>query len=137
MTPPPEEVPRDRSRGNEQGRHRHGNLGLARGRLAKEEPESWTGGTKLGSRCHRKVDLKRVWQQEYAIGGRAALEIGEVHRAEFIAERGRPVIENLVDGDAVGDAEREVQVGKPIAGVHSERPHDRSGYDAVILLRQP
>ena len=134
---PPEEVPRERRRGNEQVPRRRGNLGLARSRLAKEKPESWTGGTKLSRRCHRKVELKRVRQQEYAVSGRTALKIGELYRAEFIDERRRPIIENLGDRDVVGDAESEVQVGEAIAVVHSERTHDGSGYDTVILLREP
>jgi hypothetical protein len=36
-----------------------------------------------------------------------------------------------------GDAESKVQVGEAITGAHSERTHDRSGYDTVILLREP
>lgn len=37
----------------------------------------------------------------------------------------------------VGDAKREVQIGEAVAIVHSERTHGCSGYDAVILLREP
>jgi hypothetical protein len=134
---PPEQIPRDRRRGNEQLPRRRGNLGLARSRLAEEKPESWTGRTKLGRRCHRQVELKRVRQQEYAVCGRAALKTGERNRAEFTGERGRPIIENLGDRDVAGDAESEVQVGEAIAAAHSERTHDGSGYDTVILLREP
>jgi hypothetical protein len=134
---PPEEVPRDRRRGNEQVSRRRGSLGLARSRLAKEQPESWTRGTKLRRRSHRQVELQRVRQQEYAVHGRTAPKIGEPYRAEFIDERGRPIIEDLGDRDVVGDAEREVQVGEAIAVVHGERTHGGSGYDAVILLREP
>lgn len=118
---PPEEVPRDRRRGYEQIACWRGTLGLARRRrLAKEKPESWTGGTKLSRRCHRQVELQRVRQQEYAVSGRAAFKIGELYRAEFIGERGRPIIENLGDRDMVGDAESQVQIGEAIAGVYGE-----------------
>ena len=42
-----------------------------------------------------------------------------------------------MDRDVVGDAESEVQVGEAIALVDSERPHGGSGYDAIVLLREP
>jgi hypothetical protein len=135
---PPEEVPRGGRRGNEQqSARRRRNLGLARGCLAKEKPESWTGGTKQRRRRHRQVQLKRAWQQEYAVDGRGPLEIGEPDGAEFIDERPRPIFENLNDGDVVGDAEGEVQIREAIAVVDSQRTHGGSGYDAVILLREP
>jgi hypothetical protein len=134
---PPEQISRDRRRGNEQVTRRHGTPGLVSGRRAEEKPESRAGGTKLSRRCHRQVELKRVRQQEYAVGGRAALKIGELYRAEFSGERGRPIIENLGDRDVAGDAEREVQVGEAIAAAHSERPHHGPGYDPAVLLREP
>ena len=34
----------------------------------------------------------------------------------------------------IGDAERQVQVGEAVAVIESERTHDRSGDDALILL---
>ena len=135
---PPEEVLRDRRRGNEDvpatGR---GSLGLARSRLAEQKPESWPGGTKLSRRRHREVELKRVRQQEHAVGGRTALEVGEVHRVELVDERARPVVEHIGDRHVVGDAEGEVQVGEAVAAVHGERAHGGSGDDALILLREP
>jgi hypothetical protein len=134
---PPEQVHRDPRRGNEQLPRRRGSPGLARSRLAKQKPESWAGGTELSRRCHRQVELKRVRQQEYAVGGRAALKIGELYRGKFSGERGRPIIENLGDRDVADDAEREVHVGEAIAAAHSERPHHGPGYDAAVLLREP
>src|SRR2546427_4003979 len=79
---PPEEVVRDRRRGNEEVPcdPRCGNLGVARGRLAEQKPESWPSGTKLSRRRHREVELERVRQQEHAIRSRTALEVGKVHR---------------------------------------------------------
>src|SRR5215211_3355818 len=46
---PPEQVPRDRRRGNEQAPRdrRCGTLGLARRGRTEQQPESWPGGTKL------------------------------------------------------------------------------------------
>ena len=114
-----------------------GHLGLARRRLAEQKPESWPGGTKLGRRRHREVELKRVRQQEHAVGGRTALEVGKVHRVELVDERARPVIEHVSDRHVVGDAEGEVQVGEAVAAVHGERAHGGSGNDALILLREP
>ena len=134
---PPEDVRRDRRRGNEQTPRLPGNLGLASSRLAKEKPESWARWTKVGRGRHRKVELKRVRQQEYAVDGRTVHKIGELYRPELIDERGRPIIENLGDRDVVGDAEGEVQVREAIAVAHSERTHGRAGYDAVILLGEP
>jgi hypothetical protein len=55
------------------------------------------------------------------------LKIGELHRAEFIDERGRPSLENLRDRDAVGDAKGKIQVGEAIAAAHGERTHGGSG----------
>ena len=75
---PPEDVRRDRRRGNEQTPRLPGNLGLASSRLAKEKPESWTRWTKVGRGRHRKVELKRVRQQEYAVDGRIVHKIGEL-----------------------------------------------------------
>src|SRR5207253_1897008 len=63
---PPEDVRRDRRRGNEQVPRRPGNLGLARSRLAEEKPESWARWTKLTRRRNGKVELKCVRQEEYA-----------------------------------------------------------------------
>jgi hypothetical protein len=114
---PPEEVPRDGRRGDEQIPRPRRNLGFARTRLAEEKPESWTRGTKQSRRCHRKVELKRLRQQEHAVDGRTALKIGEPDGAELIDEPGRPIIENLIDRDVVGDAESEVQIGEAIAVV--------------------
>src|SRR6266704_5153082 len=85
---PPEEVPRDR---------RCGNLGLARGGLTEQKPESWSGGTKLSRRRHREVELKRVRQEEHAVGGRTVLEVGKVHRVELVGESARPVIQHVGD----------------------------------------
>src|SRR5205823_10283290 len=69
---PPEDVPGDRRRWNEEGPRdpRRGNIGLARSRLAEQKPESRPGGTKLSRRRHREVELKRARQQEHAVDGR-------------------------------------------------------------------
>jgi hypothetical protein len=60
-----------------------------------------------------------------------------VHRVELVDERARPVIEHITDRHVLGDAEGEVQVGEAVAVVHGERAHGGSGYDALILLREP
>jgi hypothetical protein len=134
---PAEDVLGDGRRRDEQvARHRR-HLGLARTRLAEEKPKSWTGGAKRSRRCHREVQLKCVRQQEHAVERRPALELGERNGAELVDERARPIIENPIDRDVVGDAEREVQVGEAIAFVDCERAHRGSGQDAVILLREP
>ena len=134
---PPEDVARDCRRGNEKGSRRAPTLGLTYGRRAEKKPEPWTRGTKLSRRRERKVELKRVRQQEHAVDGRIALEIDELYRAELINERRRPIIENVGDRDVVGDGESEIQVGETITLVDSERAHGGSGYDAVVLLREP
>src|SRR4051812_30998596 len=125
---PPEEVRRDRQ---------WGNLVLARGYLAEEKPESWSGGTKLSRGRHREVELKRVRQEKHAVDGRTALEVGKVHRSEFVDERARPVMEHVGERHVVGDAEGEIQVGEPVAPVDGERADGSSGNHALILLRKP
>ena len=105
--------------------------------LAEQKPKSWPGGTKLSGRRHREVELKRVRQQEHAVDGRTALEVGKVHRVELVDERARPVIEHISDRHVVGDAEGEVQVGEPVAAVHGQRAHGGSSNDPLILLREP
>jgi hypothetical protein len=110
LAAPPEDVVRDRRRRNEEVRRdrRCGNLGNARSRFAEQKPESWPGGTKLSRRSHREVELKRVREQEHAVGGRTALEVGKVHRVPFADERARPVLEHRSDRHIVSDAEGEV-----------------------------
>ena len=105
--------------------------------LAEQKPESWSGGTKLSCRRHREVELKRVRQQEHAVGGRTALEVDKVHRVELVDERARPVTEHVGDRHPVGDAEGEVQVGEAVAAVHGKRAHGGSCNDALVLLREP
>ena len=87
---------------------RCGNLEVACSRLAEEKPESWPGRAKSSRRRHREVELKRARQQEHAVDGRAALEVGKVHRVELVDERARPVVEYVSDRHVVGDAEGEV-----------------------------
>ena len=106
-------------------------------RPAEQQPESRTGRTELRRRCQRQVELERFRQQEHAVNRHTVLKIGELHRAKFIAERGRPSIENLRDRDVVGDAKRKIEVGEAIAAVHGERTHSRAGYDTVIRTREP
>jgi hypothetical protein len=97
-----------------------GTLGLARRGRTEQQPESWPGGTKLRRRGHRQVDLQRVGEQEHAVGGRAALQVGKVHRIQLVDERACPGIEHLSDRYVVGDAEAEVQVGEAVAAVGGE-----------------
>ena len=59
------------------------------------------------------------------------------YRAELINERGRPLIENVGDRNVVGDSESEIQVGEAVSLVDGERAHGGSGFDAVVLLREP
>src|SRR5215218_6675960 len=78
---PPEDVPCNRRRGNEEASLRPaGNLGLVRSRLAKEKLESRPCGAELPRRCHGEVELQCVWQQEHAVDGRACYEVGEPYR---------------------------------------------------------
>ena len=109
---------------------------LARSRLAEQQPESWPGGTKPSRRRHREVELKRVREQEHAVDGRTAHEVGKVHRVELAGERARPVVEHVGDRYVVSDGEGEVQVGEAVALVHGQRAHGGSGDDALILLRE-
>ena len=132
MTPHPKRSPA--TGGYEEPRD---SRGLARRCLAEQQPEAWSGGTKLSCRRHREVELERVRQQEHAVGGRTALEVGEVHRVELVGERARPVVEDITDRHVVGDAEGEVQVREAVAAVHCERAHSGSGNDALVLLREP
>ena len=112
-------------------------LGVARSRLAEQKPEPWAGGTKPIRRRHREVELKRVRQQEHAVGRRSAHEVDKVHCVELSGERARPVIEHVGDRHVVGDAEGEVQVGVAVAFVHCQRADGGSGDDALVLLREP
>src|SRR5712691_12942909 len=71
---PPEDIPCDRGRRNEEAPLRPAaNLGLVRSRLAKEKLESRPCEAELRRRCHRKVELQCVWQQEHAVDGRLRL----------------------------------------------------------------
>src|SRR5439155_20626284 len=92
---PSEDVAGDRGRGNEEV-PRDGwcaNLGLARGRLAEQKPESWPGGTKLRRRRRREVELKLVRQDELAVDGWTALEVGKVHCVALSVHRARSYVE--------------------------------------------
>src|SRR5207248_6256120 len=93
-------------------------------RRAEQKPESWPGGTKLSRRRHREVELQGVRQQEHAVGGRPALEVGKLHRVELVDERSRPVVEYVGDPNMIGDAEGEVHVGEAVAAVDGERAHE-------------
>jgi hypothetical protein len=42
-------------------------------------------------RRHREIQLQQVRQQEHPVGGRVALELGELHGGEFVDERVCPV----------------------------------------------
>src|SRR6266545_6537647 len=78
---PPEDVPYDRGRANEEAPLRPAaNLGLVRGRLAKEKLESRPCGAELRRRCHGEVELQLIWQQEDAVDGRPCFEVGELYR---------------------------------------------------------
>ncbi len=136
---PPERVRRDRRGGNEE-RSCDGwiaRLCVVRHRLAEQQTESWSGGTKLGCRRHREVELERVGKQEHPVGGRTALEVGKVHRIELVDEPARPVTKHLSYRHVVGNAEAEVHVGETVAAVDGERAHGGAGHHALVLLREP
>src|SRR5256714_1385518 len=119
---PPEDVPCDRGRGNEEAPRRPGpNLGIVCSRLAKEKLESRPPGAELRRRCHGKVELQCLWQQEHAIDGRSRYEVGELYRVQLLGERPRPAVQNVGDGHTVGDSKREIQVGEGVAASVSER----------------
>src|SRR6266566_6485124 len=134
---PPEDVPCDRGRGNEEAPLRPAaNLGLVRSRLAKAELESRPCGAELRRRCDGEVELQCVWQQEYAVDGRPRFEVGELYRVQFLGERARPAVENVRDRHTVSDPESEVQVGEAVAASDSERANSSSGDDALVFLRE-
>jgi len=64
--------------------------------------------------------LQQVRQQEHPIGGRATLELGELHRGEFVDERLRPVGEHVGHPNLLGDAEGEVQIGEVVTAAYGE-----------------
>ena len=136
---PSEYVSCDQRRGKEEilSDRRRGSLEPARGGLAEQKPEPWSGGTKPSRRRHREVQLQRVRQQEHTVGGRPPFELGEPHRVELIDQCARPVVEHIRDPNTVGDAEGEVDVGEAVAATYGERAHDGSRDDAIILLREP
>src|SRR5437764_10999081 len=80
---PAENVRRDRRRFNEQAPRQASGPGLIRSRLAKDQPQSRAVGTKLSRRCHRKVQLERALEKEYAVNSQPTLQAGQSHRAEF------------------------------------------------------
>src|SRR4051794_12220728 len=85
---PPEEVVRDRRRGDEQISWGPG-LGNLRvtGRVSEQEPEAWPGGTKLGRRRHREIELERIRQQEDAVDGRITREVGQLYCTPLVDQR--------------------------------------------------
>jgi hypothetical protein len=134
---PPENVPRDRWRINEQAPRRRGNSALIGSHLPEDKPQQRAVGAELSRRCHRDVHLKRTRQQEYAVSSRTTLKISEHYRVKLISELRRPIIKHLAYRYTVSDAESKVQVGEPVAAtINGERAHNGSGYDPVILLRQ-
>jgi hypothetical protein len=60
-----------------------------------------------------------------------------MHRVELVDQRARPVVEDVGDPHSVGDAEGQIQVGEAVGPVDGERPHDGTGDDAIVLLREP
>ncbi len=58
-------------------------------------------------------------------------------RVELVDEGAGPVVEHVRDRNRGGDAEREVQIGEPVGAVDGERPHERSGDDALVPFREP
>ena len=133
---PAEDVVRDRRRGDEEASRRPRDLGLGRREVAEEKAKPRAGGTKPSRRRQRKVELELVREQEHPVDRRLALEIEEPYGAELVAERRRPVVEDLGDRAVARDPEGEVQVGEAIALVDGERAHGSSGHDAVVLLRR-
>src|SRR5215218_5233132 len=134
---PPEDVPCDRRRGNEEAPLRPAaNLGLVCSRLAKEKLESRPCGAELRRQCHGEVELQCVWQQENAVDGPPRFEVGELYRVQLLRERARPAVKNVRDRHTISDSESEVQVGEAIAVSDSERAHSGSGDDALVFLRE-
>ena len=131
---PPEDVFCNRGRVNEEAARRAGNLRLVGRRLAEEELEARPCGAKVGRRGHREVELECVREQEHAVDGRPNLEVGEPDGGQLSAERARPVLENVRDRNAVGDPEREVQVGEAIAASDRQRAHSCPRDDALVLV---
>ena len=116
------------------GGRRLGRDRLALSGLAEQQPEPWAGRGEARRRCQSQVELESVRQQEHAVDRRAALEIDELHRIELVAQPASPVVENLGNGDAVGDREGEVEIGEAIAAADCERADGGSGNDSSVLL---
>jgi hypothetical protein len=133
---PSVDILRDSWCGNEEAAHRCRRLSLARGYIAEEQPEAWPGGAKLRRWRHREVELQRVGEQEHAVDGRAAFEVGKAYCAGLVAERARPVTEDVGYWHMIGDGKGEVQVGVAVAAAQRERADDGSSDDALVLLRE-
>jgi hypothetical protein len=48
----------------------------------------------------------------------------------------RPVVQHLSGRNVIGDAERQIQIGEPVARSSRERSHRGPGDDALVLLRE-
>ena len=57
-----------------------------------------------------------------------------MNRGQLVAQRTSPVGENVSNGHIVGDGERQIEVGEPIAAGDRKRADSGSGNDSWILL---
>ena len=116
------------------GGRRLGRGRLALNDLAEQQPEPGAGRGEASRRCQRQIELESVWQQEHAVDRRAALEVDELHGVELVAQPASPVVENLDNGNIVGDREGEVEIGEAIAAADCERADSGSRNDSSVVL---
>ena len=108
------------------------------GRLAEQQSESRPAWQKLGGGGDREVELQPVGEEEDAVDGRAAREVGELQRVLLLDKGSRPVVEHVGDGNVICDGKGQVEVGEPVtAAVDCERPHDCSRDHPLVVPREP
>src|SRR5437588_3719499 len=98
-------------------------------RLAEEEPKLGTPRAEVALRREREVDLQAAGEQEDAVDRRLAQEVEEVGRVELKLELPRPLVDNVHDRHAVGDAEGQVEIRPAVSRPMREPADDRAGDD--------
>ena len=104
-------------------------------RAAEQKPEPRPARAPRGSGCKRKVDLKAARQEEDAVDRSARRHVEEMDASELGCELMRPILEDVLDGRGVIDAEREVEVGPAVARTVGEAADHGAGDHTRIGLR--
>jgi hypothetical protein len=81
---------------------------------AEERTEVGAASAKVLCRCRRHVDLQTAGQQEHALDTRPGAQVEMVQHAPFARHHRRPVLQNGLRWNALGDREGHVDVGPPI-----------------------